>query len=172
MLENRAAYIEPGELLSLSQNRQVRLLMLDVRSEAEYNVFHLEDARRVDMHEVEEGLLSLELLQAPNNTVTVLIANDEVRSTEAWRRLKADRVLNAYILEGGVNDWLEEFRSDLALVRTQSRPVGTMRYPFPAALGAGQAGSNLDELSHEHPDLAFEAKVKLQTKKKLGGGCG
>lgn len=172
LLEERGAFIDPAEVLDLSQNRQVRLLLLDLRSEAEYNVFHLTDARRVEPAEVAEGLLSLELLGAPANTVTVLLANDEVRSTEAWRRLQADRVLNAYVLAGGINGWLDRFRPDLALVRTSTRPVGTMRHVFPAALGATQEGADLDALARMHPNNDYVAKVRLQTKKKAGGGCG
>ncbi len=172
LLVERGAFIHPGELLQLSQNRQIKLLILDVRSEAEYNVFHLTDSRRVEMEEIDEGILSLELLNADANTVTVLLSNAEERATRAWQRLKADRVLNTYVLDSGINGWVDLFGSQALAPRAGSKPVGTMRHAFPAALGAAQPGADLDVLSHEHRQLSFEPKVKLQTKKKLGGGCG
>ena len=41
------------------------------------------------------------------NTLFVTISNDEAAATEAWKILKAESVQNVYILEGGVNRWLD-----------------------------------------------------------------
>ncbi len=40
------------------------------------------------------------------------MSNDERDATEAWKTLIANNVINAYVLEGGINDWLEIFGED------------------------------------------------------------
>ena len=51
-----------------------------------------------------------ELLREPAaNTVYVVMSNDEVAATEAWKVLVAESVSNVYILEGGVNNWIKTF---------------------------------------------------------------
>ena len=48
-LEQRQVQIHPGELLSLMNDRKLSLVMLDVRSEADYNLFHISEARHVSI---------------------------------------------------------------------------------------------------------------------------
>ncbi|MCA9753150.1 MAG: rhodanese-like domain-containing protein [Gemmatimonadetes bacterium] len=160
-LETRAAYVHPGEVVDLSQDRTVSVLVLDLRDEAEFNVFHLLDSKRVTMDEIEGGLVGLRLLAAPPSTVTVLVDDREARSTQAWKLLVAGGVPNVYILEGGIDRWLTTFAPGLT--------DGTSTH-FAAALGAGYREANPDHLVGH--GLEYESKVKLQTRRKLGGGCG
>ncbi|MCU0612456.1 MAG: YeeE/YedE family protein, partial [Candidatus Eisenbacteria bacterium] len=89
LLDGRKVHVEPGELVELSQNDQINLMLLDVRDERDFNLFHLIDAQRVTLGEIQDGLVSLRLLSAPQNTVTVLMSNDELRAVDAWKLLVA-----------------------------------------------------------------------------------
>ena len=48
-LANREVQIHPGELLEKLHDATLQVIMLDVRSEADYNLFHIRDARRVPL---------------------------------------------------------------------------------------------------------------------------
>jgi rhodanese-related sulfurtransferase len=172
-LAQRTVQIHPGELIELAQNPAVNLVILDVRGEADFNLFHLGDSRRVTLDEVASGLVSLNLLSAPASTVTVLVSNDEARASQAWKLLVAESVLNVYILEGGINAWLERFGHvghercvDLDPAQTGS----TLRHRFERAIGAAHPSADLDSLSTH--GLEFTKKVTLQVRKTRGGGCG
>jgi len=42
----------------------------------------------------------------PENAVVVVVSNDEILATEAWKRLMVTARPNVYILAGGLNLWL------------------------------------------------------------------
>jgi rhodanese-related sulfurtransferase len=177
LLDSREVYIHPGELVDLSQNDQINLLLLDVRNEADFNQFHIIDSERVSLDEIREGLISLRLLSAPQNTVIILTSNNEHRSTEAWKLLVSDGVLNVYTLEGGINNWLDIFKHEgcgplcrVAVELSEGSISDSLRHVFEHALGSAQPTADPDALTEF--ELDFTPKVKLQTRKTLGGGCG
>jgi hypothetical protein len=101
----------------------------------------------------------------------VLMSNDEVAATEAWKLLSAESVPNVYILEGGINNWLKTFASADPQIQPTPTPAGLDRlvFRFPAALGDRYAASS----PVVHEKLEFLPKIKLQNKRgPSGGGCG
>ena len=174
LLRERQVQIHPGELIDLARNPMVNLLMLDVRDEVEYNLFHLIDARRVELDDLANAAQMGDLLNLSNSSVIVLVSNDETKATEAWKLLTAQSVLNVYILEGGINNWLDLF-GHLGHERcAELAPTGngsTLRHVFESAVGADQPGADPD--SHgDHHELEYTPKVKLQKKRAISGGCG
>jgi uncharacterized protein len=170
-LTAREVQIAPGELLASRADDKLNVVMLDVRSEADYNLFHLDGARHIALEMI--PTLVPELLAEPaDNTVTVVMSNDEAAATQAWRRLQAESVSNVYILEGGVNNWIRVFGAserDFALKSKAAAP-DELAYVFPAALGARYEAANPDP--HEW-QLDYQPKIKLQRKRSpSGGGCG
>lgn len=170
-LENREVQIAPGELLNALADDQVRVIMLDVRSEADYNLFHIRNARHVDMDQLLD--VAEELLQDPkiSQTVIVLMSNDEQAATEAWKVLAAEEVPNIYILEGGINHWLEIFAvHEEDIQPRENAPEDALRYTFPAALGDRYEAA--DPFIHEW-ELEYEPKIKLEQRRGPStGGCG
>ncbi len=169
LLVNRSVQIHPGELVDLINDDQINLVMLDLRDEVDYNLFHLKDVVSVRSDELE--IRSLSLLSAPQNTVTALIDNNEQRSTEGWKVLVAEGVPNVYILEGGMNYWLDIFGHD----GHDGCPTATQpdsqefRHIFNMAIGAGHLASEPDS---ESIKMEYTSKVKLEKKKApKAGGC-
>ncbi len=166
-LNNREVQIHPGELLKLIHDDTHNLVMIDIREEADFNLFHIQDARRMDMADLH--MTALELQTLPTNTVIVVMCNNEVRSTQAWKYFVAEKTPNVYILEGGVNYWLDIFeQGDYA-----AAPNGQgeeLSHDFDAALGSNQQAAEPDEHALEH--VEFTPKVKLSKKVKRQGGCG
>lgn len=170
-LANREVQIHPGELLETIANDTLKVVLLDVRPEAEYNQFHIAGARNVPLAEIASIVPELHAQQALN-TVFVLASNDEVAATEGWKILSAESVPNVYILEGGINEWLATFGRDEGDIVQVSAPSGddALCWSFPAALGDRFAAADPSPHAWE---LEYTPKVKLQIKRdKSGGGCG
>jgi rhodanese-related sulfurtransferase len=166
LLDNREVQIHPAELRDLYYNKLVNLVMLDVRDEADYNLFHIKDAERVPLDQIEG--MATDLKAAPDGTVVVLMSNDETGATEAWKTLVAKEVPNVYLLEGGINNFI----GTCCEVPFEPIPGGDemLRYNITAALGANHPTSTLRE---HGKDIEYTPKVKLQKKAPTGGGgCG
>lgn len=168
-LVERAVQIHPGELLAAMHDPALRTVILDVRSEADYNLFHIIDARRVTPEMLPD--LVAELRMAPNNTVVVLMSNDEVAATQLWQDLMAQSVANVYILEGGINEWLATFAQDDArIVAVTDQGADKLDYRFSAALGENFPAS--DPNPHDF-ELEYTPKIKLEIPRgPKSSGCG
>lgn len=169
-ITDRAIYIEQGEILHLMEDAKLTVQVIDVRSESDYNLFHVLDAIHVPMDEVLSYADTM--ISAPENTVFFLMSNDEAQATEAWKILIAESVPNLYVVEGGVNHWIETF-SDKTFVDAYQLPQhadDALAYSFASALGARYPASD------PNPDvfeLEYTEKVELQVKRgPASGGCG
>lgn len=169
-LAQRQVQIHPGELLAILHDPKIAVVLLDVRPEAEFNQFHLLDARSVPLAEIDR--MVDELQAQPENTVTVVMSNGEEAAAHAWKHLVAEGVPSVYILEGGVNGWIQTF-SDPAFAA--SHRVGPLdqdapAFRFDAALGSRQPAAAPDPREFA---LEYIPKVKLEVKRgPLGSGCG
>ena len=171
-LAHRDVYIDPAELLHLMNDDYIELIIYDVRDERDWNIFHLVDAERVPLEDLPAERKRLRNLSALG--VVVVVSNDEILATEAWKRLIALAKPNVYILEGGLNHWLNvygvaEDESDSHTKASLSRPDGTLRHPFRLALGARHAAARPDE--HIAPQRDYTTRVKLLKKVAKAGGC-
>jgi rhodanese-related sulfurtransferase len=168
-LVKREVQISPAELLNTIHDHKINLIMLDVRDESNYNLFHLADARQVPLGELDG--VTPELHLEPENTVVVVMSNDETAATQAWKYLVAESIPNVYILDGGINNWLSVFaEEDQRIKAVDSSPDDSLRYAFGAALGA--AFPSADPHVSEY-DLEFIPKIKLELKRgPTSGGCG
>jgi rhodanese-related sulfurtransferase len=186
-------------VLELKKNASIAVRILDVRSEADYNLFHIAGAQRLDPADVNSATVN-RLVSAPGNTVFFLISNGEEASTQAWKGLKASGVLNLYIIGGGINKWLEVFPPEpclLAKAADKSSGHGQFPYNFRYAVGDQSRAAHPDsirpltwlkcpERTQTDPATAatsaptskwfappvYEKKVKLQRKVAVKGGCG
>jgi rhodanese-related sulfurtransferase len=169
-LANREVQIHPQELLDKIHDPTLNVIMLDVRDEADYNLFHILDARNTSMDDL--PTVATDLRAQPANTLTVVMSNDEDRATTAWKALRAESVPSVYILEGGVNNWItlyadEEARRQAVIANP---PTDGLAYTFPAALGSAYPFARPNPHSY---DLAYTPKVELEIKRGPGGGgCG
>jgi len=170
-LANREVQVHPGELLASMANDTLNMVLLDVRSEADYNLFHIIGARNVQPGKV-KALIPELLREPPANTVFVVMSNDEAAATEAWKILVAESVPNVYILGGGINNWIKTFAADDVDILPAATQPGNDRlaFLFTAALGSRYEASNPDPLVFK---LEYTPKIKIQLQSgPSGGGCG
>ena len=169
-LDNREVQIAPAELLKYMNDSKIKIIPLDVRDERYYNQFHLRDAVHVPLDSVQAKAREFQFELA--NTVFVTMSNDEAAATEAWKILKAESLPNIYILEGGINAWLDTYahdsfgEDDLVPNRQQDQ----LAYRFKAATGSRHQAA---EPNPHFLDLEYEPKVILELKRApTSGGCG
>lgn len=169
LLAERGVQIHPGELLELTHDTSLQVMMIDVREEVDFNQFHILDARHVPLAEL--PALVPEFHFEPANTVFVLMSNGETAATEAWKLLVAEAVPNVYLLDGGINNWIATFGSeDLTATFIPNQAEDELCYQFVSALGARYPAAEPDPHAFE---LLFTKKVELELKRApTSGGCG
>lgn len=163
-MADRSRHVDPAELLTLMHNHEVKLRLLDVRNEAEFNMFHLLDAVRV-----EPTALSVGREPGPD-IVKVVMADDEADAESVARMLMLQRVPGVYVLAGGINGWLARFGK--AASATKPSPTAERSgYLLTSALGSRcPAAKPPVSLVAQ---ASFTPKVQLQTPTvKKSGGCG
>ncbi|MBP7127251.1 YeeE/YedE family protein [Myxococcota bacterium] len=197
-LEQREVYVDPAELVDLKKDLSLRVQVLEVRSESDFNLFHLAGSRRMDPADARDPDFVKPLLAADDRTIVFVVSNDETLATKAWKDLRAQGVLNLYILEGGINRWLERHPPPSCLASRVEGPAAdeAMRWRFAAAVGEGIPSAHpevprKDRLpacaleegatgwthaaahgeAHGQPG-AYPKKVRLQRKVAAKGGCG
>jgi rhodanese-related sulfurtransferase len=174
MLSKRLVFISPAEAFKARYNQAMNPIYIDVRSEADYNLYHVEGAINIPVERIQEVVPVL-LTEPATNSVFILMSNDETAAVDAWKTLVASSLSNSYILEGGINHWIAFFGKDdkeLQTVQTvANHDDDQLAYIFPVALGSRY--ESCDPSPIEYEALEFEAKIKLQLKRdKSGGGCG
>lgn len=169
-LDQRLIQASPAEVFKTIYNQKVNLIMLDVRPESDYNLYHINGALNVPLDKL-PLIIPYLLTEPPANSVFVLMSNDESAATEAWKQLVASSVPNAYILEGGINNWIAFFGENEGFQSVSSPSNDQLKYIFSAALGSSYESCAPNPIVYE--ELEFEAKIKLELKRdKSGGGCG
>ncbi len=166
-LDERQIYVSPHELLSTIYDPTIRVLIYDVRDESSYNQFHLSNSKRLLTEQVQSEAKILQL--EPANTVIMLVSNDDEQATTVWKQLKAASVQNVYVLDGGINHWLETFAQPGELSEVVPRKSNELAFEFYRAIGARHPAAN------PHPDafdLIFDKKIRLELKRApTSGGC-
>lgn len=171
LLARRLVQIHPAELLNTLADPRLSTVMLDVRSEADYNLFHIRGARLTSLDEIPDLVPAL-LTNDASRTIVVVMSNDEAAATDAWRILVAESVPNVYILEGGVNYWIAVFGAGEADIIPTPVPgaVDRLDYSFPAALGDRYEAA--DPNPHEW-EIEYTPRIELERRRSpSGGGCG
>ena len=170
-LAQRLVQITPAELFKTRYDQKVILTMIDVRSEADYNLFHVRGAVNIPVVELKSHVPNL-LATSAANAIYVVMSNDETIATESWKLLTAEGVPNVYILEGGINNWLVAFgETDPEILPVSTQLDEQLKFHFPAALGDRYECADPSPIENEN--IEFIPKIELQLKRdKSGGGCG
>lgn len=192
LVNDRAVFVDPAEVVALRNDLTLEVQVLDLRSEHDFNLFHLGGARRVDPERLGDPGELAALRDRPASSVAFLVSNDEARALAAWKTLQALGVANLYVVEGGMNAWLDRYpvpacvaepataadddepRWRFAYATGASLPsawperAASRAFRFPCDAPAAHGG----EHGHRWPEVAFTRRVKLQSRAAVKGGCG
>ena len=180
-------------MVALRKDTGLKIEVLDLRDERDFNLFHVGGARRVDPAEVDSLSELRRLLDEPPSTITFLADSGEVRSLDAFKRLRAQGVQNVYVLEGGVNHWLDLYPTPACVAsRVAGAAPDTPAYSFAYATGDSLPSawpelprsrsfrfpceralfSKEDEGEFLWPAQGYAKKVKPKVRLVVKGGCG
>jgi rhodanese-related sulfurtransferase len=197
LVADRAMFADPAEIVALRKDTNVKVEVLDLRDEHEFNLFHVGGARRVEPRDLESPEELRRLREREASTVTFLADNGEAQALDAWKRLAARGVTNVYAVAGGVNRWLELYPLPACVATRAPDGAGDgLAFRFAYASGASLP-SAWPELPVSHdfrfpcgeaqpaprghadahggftwPDHPFARHVKLQVRATVKGGCG
>jgi len=188
--------VDPAEVVALRKDIGVKVVILDLRDERDFNLFHIGGSRRVALEELGTPARLKTLLDQPPSTVTFLVGNGEVSALTAWKHLIAQGVPNLYVIDGGMNRWLERYPVDACVAERVGAADGRdgQAWRFLYATGSTQpaAWPELDSsrsfrspcaepaaVAHgdahqarSWPAHAYTKRVKLKSKAAVKGGCG
>jgi rhodanese-related sulfurtransferase len=159
-----AVHVPPAELRDLIYFANFGLRILDLRSEAEFNLFHLPQSMRVRAEQLRQSDFVRAL---PKQTVFVLVSNDGKQALASWKEMRALGGQNAYVLTGGVEGWLQVYGPQ----RLRKTEDAGRSYSFEAALGARHPEADPGP-PHENEKPVQRVVKPLGKVKRKAGGCG
>ena len=160
-------YFSPDEVADMIVKKDPSLVLIDVRSEDEYEKFHLPGAINIPL----SSLLEDQWKDYINQELryNVFYSNSTVNANQAWMLCRQLGYENNYVLQGGLNYWVETIMNPEKPGPT-SPDEEIARYNF--RKGAGQAlggGAEMETSSQPAPELPKIAP--RPQKKRAQGGC-
>jgi rhodanese-related sulfurtransferase len=160
-------YFSPDEVADMIINKDPSLLLIDVRSQDEYEKYHLPGAINIPISSLLEDQWKEYLHQ--DLRLNVFYSNGTVNANQAWMLTRQMGYQNNYVLQGGLNYWSETILNPAAPSST-SPDEEIAKYDF--RKGAGMAlggGTVLETSSDAAPELPKIAP--RPQKKRVQGGC-
>jgi rhodanese-related sulfurtransferase len=173
-INTREVFIHPGEMLETMNQPLLYKTILDVRSKGDYGKFHLQDAVNVRPESIVDGSLAGIIGNRPSHNVNILVSNDEEAAVDAYKKLRAQGVINLYILSGGINMWLDMFPLSRKIAVKKSGKTGdSLKFDFKKEVGELMPQSNPGgDIHYKKKKIAYKKKIKIKVKKVISGGCG
>lgn len=169
-IKSGTQFIQPDQVADMLINKDPYLRLIDVRSADAYEKFHLPGAMNIPLDDV----LSDQWMDILDQDIymNVLYSNGTTHSNEAWMLVRQLGYANNYVMEGGLNHWVETILNPSAPAST-SPSDEFAKYDFRRgagiSLGAGSVSATQDEGSSTIPKPAVITRPKK--KKVASGGC-
>jgi rhodanese-related sulfurtransferase len=103
-IEREADHVTALELAQWIRDRKPGLRVLDVRSDSEFNAYHIPSAERVPLD-------SLVMLKPASDETLVLYSEGGAHAAQGWVLLRALGHGQVYFLRGGLLDWMDDVMS-------------------------------------------------------------
>ncbi|MFH1852592.1 MAG: rhodanese-like domain-containing protein [Candidatus Neomarinimicrobiota bacterium] len=162
--------IHPDQLAEWLINQDPAIRLIDVRTPEEFDTFHLEQAVNIPQADI----LSAEWTDYLDQGIkmNILYSNGTTGAQQIWMILRQLGYHNNYVLQGGLNYWVETILNPAA-PKVTSPDDEFARYDFrQAASRKFGGGSAFAAPAAETESTAPKPPIKQQAKKKAPeGGC-
>lgn len=168
-VNNGVQYFSPDEIANMIINKDPSFLLIDVRGQAEYEKFHLPGAINVPLSELLADQWKEYLNQ--DTRLNIFYSNSTVNANQAWMLTIQLGYQNNYVLEGGLNYWVETIMNPEPPDATSPNEE-IAKYDF--RKGAGMAlgsGSAVSLSGSEQTAPALPRITPRAKKKRTEGGC-
>lgn len=166
-------FVSPDELADQIIRKDPSIQLIDVRNPGEFDQFSLPGAINVPLQDI----LSDNYYDIMNQSskMNILYSNGSTEANEAWLLMRQMGYQNNYVLQGGLNYWVET-------IANPAKPSGNSsndeiaRYDFrkaaSMALGGGDGAASLAPAAGAGAKTAPKpGVVPVKKKKKAAGGC-
>jgi len=169
-VNTRTQFVTPETVADMIVKKDPTLLLIDVRSQDEFEKFSLPGAINIPLTD----LLNDQYTELFDQDVkmNVFYSNSTLMANEAWMLTRQLGYENNYVLEGGLNYWFEAILNPQQPAST-SADEEFARYDFRMSAGQALGGGGAAVQSTEG-SAAPAAKPAIQAKpkkKKAAGGC-
>jgi len=164
-----AQFMSTDEIADRVVQKDPSFQLIDVRAQNEFEKFHLPNAINIPISEI----LSEDWADVLDQDVkmNVFYSNGTLKANEAWMITRQLGFNNNYVLQGGLNYWIETILNPTAPTST-SPDEEIAKYDFRKgagmALGGGASVSTTSATTSSSPMPAVKKKKK---KKRAAGGC-
>ncbi|WP_456407175.1 rhodanese-like domain-containing protein [Caldithrix abyssi] len=169
-LQHRNYYITPDDLAHMIINKEPGFLVVDIRSKEDFGKYHIPGSIHIP---VKELLSSEDLKDLAEGNTLILASNGNTLASQAWLILKENGFDDVFILQGGLNYWVQVFTNP-------ARPSGfytddeLFRYQFRKAAAPVMMGTKLVNNETQKSETKISKPVfrrKNKKKAKFDEGC-
>jgi rhodanese-related sulfurtransferase len=165
-------FITPDEVADKIIQKDPSIQLIDVRNSREFELFSLPGAINIPLQDI---------LSEANNEVlnqgtkmNIFYSNGSTEANEAWLLTRQIGYQNNYVLQGGLNYWMETVMNPLKPADIAPNDE-IARYDFrkaaSAALGGGDPAAMKPVGAPATGGAAKPGIVPVKKKKKASGGC-
>jgi sulfur-carrier protein adenylyltransferase/sulfurtransferase len=168
--KGKQQFFSPDELADKLVNKDPSIQLIDVRDQDEFEKYCLPGALNIPLAD----LLNDQWTEVLDQDVklNIFYGNGSVEANQAWMITRQLGYENLFVLEGGLNYWVET-------ILNPEKPASTSpdeemaRYDFRQAAGAALGGGGVVQLASPENQSASPKPgiIKKPAKKKASGGC-
>jgi len=160
-------YFSPDEVAHMVISEDPSLVLIDVRSEAEYEKYHLQGAINIPLSSLLDDQWKEYIDQGLR--YNVFYSNSTVKANQAWMLCRQLGYENNFVLEGGLNYWVETIMNPTSPEST-SPDEEIAKYDFRKGAGQALGGGAVVESSNQ-PSPELPKIAPRPQKKRVQGGC-
>jgi rhodanese-related sulfurtransferase len=161
-------YFSPDEVAQMIVSKDPSLLLVDVRSEDEYEKYHLPGAINVPLSSLLEEQWKDYLNQ--DLRYNVFYSNSTVNANQAWMLTRQLGYQNNYVLQGGLNYWVETILNPTPPESTSPNEE-IAKYDFRKGAGQALGGGAAVQTTSSQAAPALPKIAPRPQKKRVQGGC-
>ncbi|MCX6267432.1 MAG: rhodanese-like domain-containing protein [Bacteroidetes bacterium] len=165
-------FVIPDEVADKIIQKDPSIQLIDVRNPREFDMFSLPGAINIPLQDIlSEG--NVEILNQ-GTKMNIFYSNGSTEANEAWLLTRQLGYQNNYVLQGGLNYWMETIlnptkpgsgASSDEIARYDFRKAASM------ALGGGDVSASAAPVSASSSSTPKPGVVPVKKKKKASGGC-
>jgi len=164
-INNPSRFLSVDRVAHRLVEKDPSLLLIDVRSEKDYNDFSLPGAMNIPVNQVvlpeNEDYLNRDDLEI------VLFSNDDLYADQAWILCSRMGYQNLYIMKGGLNEWFDKIMQPNLPAATESKDAFDL-YSFRLAASQFFSGGTLETVEQPKENVIIKRREK---KSATAGGC-
>jgi sulfur-carrier protein adenylyltransferase/sulfurtransferase len=164
-------FVSPDEVADKIVQKDPSIQLIDVRNPREFDMFNLPGAINIPLQDIlSEG--NSEILNQ-GTRMNIFYSNGSTEANEAWLLTRQLGYQNNYVLQGGLNYWMETILNPLKPGSVISNDE-IARYDFRKAASMALGGGEVSSIAPAASSSAATPKpgvVPVKKKKKASGGC-